>query len=106
MRRIIKNSLERIGFKDIVEAENGKDALEKMAGIDIILTDWNMPEMDGLEFVKTVRTQNTAIPILMITNNATKDDIIKALRHGVNNYIIKPFTTETLKEKVEAILKG
>jgi two-component system chemotaxis response regulator CheY len=107
MRRIIKNSLQRIGFNDVIEAENGKDGLEKLAGgADIILTDWNMPEMDGLEFVKNVRSQNPKIPILMITTNAAKDDIIEALKNGVNNYIVKPFTPETLKEKVEAILKG
>ncbi len=106
MRRIIKNSLQRIGFEDVIEAENGKDALEKISGIDIILTDWNMPEMDGLEFVKNVRAQNAKIPILMITTNAAKDDIIEALKHGVNNYIVKPFTPETLKEKIEALLKG
>ena len=105
MRRIIKNSLKRIGFEDIVEAENGRDALEKLTDVDIILTDWNMPEMDGLEFVKRVRTSNKAIPILMVTTNAAKDDIVEALKHGVNNYIVKPFTPETLKEKVEAVLK-
>ncbi|MCP4154646.1 MAG: response regulator [bacterium] len=105
MRRIIKNSLKRIGFEDIVEAENGRDGLEKFADVDIILTDWNMPEMDGLEFVKRVRATNTAIPILMVTTNAAKDDIVEALKNGVNNYIVKPFTPETLKEKVESVLK-
>lgn len=105
MRRIIKNSLKRIGFEDIVEAENGRDALEKLTDVDIILTDWNMPEMDGLEFVKRVRSTNKSIPILMVTTNAAKDDIVEALKHGVNNYIVKPFTPETLKEKVETVLK-
>lgn len=105
MRRIIKNSLKRIGFEDIIEAENGRDALEKLADVDIILTDWNMPEMDGLEFVKRVRASDTKIPILMVTTNAAKDDIVEALKNGVNNYIVKPFTPETLKEKVEAVLK-
>ncbi len=105
MRRIIKNSLKRIGFEDIVEAENGKDGLEKMDDVDIILTDWNMPEMDGLEFVKRIRATNSSIPILMVTTNAAKDDIVEALKNGVNNYIVKPFTPETLKEKVESVLK-
>lgn len=105
MRRIIKNTLKRIGYEDIVEAENGQDGLTKLGGIDIILTDWNMPEMDGLEFVKNVRGSNPTIPILMVTTNAAKDDIVSALKNGVNNYIVKPFTPETLKEKVEAVLK-
>ncbi len=106
MRRIIKNSLKRIGYEDVEDAENGVEALEKLNGIDIILTDWNMPEMDGLEFVKRVRGQNKTIPILMVTTNAAKDDIVEALKNGVNNYIVKPFTPETLKEKVDAVLKG
>jgi len=106
MRRIIKNTLSRIGYNDIIEAENGKDALEKFESVDIILTDWNMPEMDGLEFVKNVRGKNPSIPILMITTNAAKDDIIEALKNGVNNYIVKPFTPETLKEKIDSVLKG
>ena len=105
MRRIIKNSLKRIGFEDIIEAGNGKEALEIFADADIILTDWNMPEMDGLEFVKRVRASNAQVPILMVTTNAAKDDIVEALKNGVNNYIVKPFTPETLKEKVESVLK-
>ncbi len=105
MRRIIKNSLKRIGFEDIIEAGNGREALEIFQEADIILTDWNMPEMDGLEFVKNVRTKNKAVPILMVTTNAAKDDIVEALKNGVNNYIVKPFTPETLKEKVEAVLR-
>ncbi|MCP5050332.1 MAG: response regulator, partial [bacterium] len=105
MRRIIKNSLKRIGFEDIIEAGNGKEALEIFNDADIILTDWNMPEMDGLEFVKRVRVTDTQVPILMVTTNAAKDDIVEALKNGVNNYIVKPFTPETLKEKVESVLK-
>lgn len=105
MRRIIKNSLKRIGFEDIMEAGNGKEALEVYTDADLILTDWNMPEMDGLEFVKQVRAKDKSIPILMVTTNAAKDDIVEALKNGVNNYIVKPFTPETLKEKVEAVLK-
>jgi len=105
MRRIIKNSLKRIGFEEILEASNGKEGLEIYKDADIVLTDWNMPEMDGLEFVKQVRKQDTTIPILMVTTNAAKDDIVEALKNGVNNYIVKPFTPETLKEKVESVLK-
>jgi two-component system chemotaxis response regulator CheY len=90
----------------VVEGENGKSGLEKLGqgGVEMIITDWNMPEMDGLEFVKTVRGQNPAIPILMVTTNAAKEDIVEALQAGVNNYVVKPFTPETLKEKIESLL--
>ena len=90
----------------MVEGENGKSGLEKLGqgGVEMIITDWNMPEMDGLEFVKTVRGQNAAIPILMVTTNAAKEDIVEALQAGVNNYVVKPFTPETLKEKIESLL--
>jgi two-component system chemotaxis response regulator CheY len=104
MRRIIKNSLQRIGYNEIFEAENGKSGLAQLANADVILTDWNMPEMDGLEFVKSIREKNKDIPILMITTNAAKDDILIALKNGVNNYIVKPFTPEILKEKLEALI--
>ena len=106
MRRIIINTLSRIGYTDVVEGENGKSGLEKLGqgGVEMIITDWNMPEMDGLEFVKTVRGQNPAIPILMVTTNAAKEDIVEALQAGVNNYVVKPFTPETLKEKIESLL--
>ncbi|HLP29747.1 MAG TPA: response regulator, partial [Geothrix sp.] len=104
--RIIINTLSRIGYTDVVEGENGKNGLEKLGqgGVEMIITDWNMPEMDGLEFVKTVRGQNPAIPILMVTTNAAKEDIVEALQAGVNNYVVKPFTPETLKEKIESLL--
>lgn len=106
MRRIIINTLSRIGYTDVVEGENGKNGLEKLGqgGVEMIITDWNMPEMDGLEFVKTVRAQNAGIPILMVTTNAAKEDIVEALQAGVNNYVVKPFTPETLKEKIESLL--
>jgi two-component system chemotaxis response regulator CheY len=106
MRRIIINTLSRIGYGDVVEAEHGKAGLEKLkqGGVEMIITDWNMPEMDGLEFVQAVRGQNPAIPILMVTTNAAKEDIVQALQAGVNNYVVKPFTPDTLKEKIESLL--
>ena len=108
MRRIIKNTLQRLGFSSILEAGNGIEALEVMAKnkIDMIVTDWNMPEMDGLTFVKTVRQkeQSKDTPILMITTEAAKEDILTALRSGVNNYVVKPFTPDTLQEKVFKLL--
>lgn len=106
MRRIVINSLATFGYKEVVEAENGSAALKKMAqgGIELIITDWNMPEMDGYEFVVAVRAQFAHIPILMVTTNAAKDDIIKAVQAGVDNYVVKPFTPDTLKEKIASIL--
>lgn len=109
MRRIIINVLNRIGYKDVVEAENGLDALSKLKAnpdIGLILTDWNMPEMDGLTFVETVRSspEFKSIPIIMVTTIGAKEEIIKALKAGVNNYIVKPFTPDILKEKIEKTL--
>lgn len=108
MRRIIKNTLQKIGFSTILEAGNGIEALEVMSKnkVDMIVTDWNMPEMDGLTFVKAVRQKEEykELPILMITTEAAKEDILTALRSGVNNYVVKPFTPETLQEKVFKLL--
>lgn len=108
MRRIIINTLGRIGYKDVVQADNGKSGLAKLeeGGVELIITDWNMPEMDGLEFVKNVKAgPYKDVPILMVTTNAAKEDIVQALQAGVNNYVVKPFTPETLKEKIELLLK-
>jgi two-component system chemotaxis response regulator CheY len=108
MRRIIVNSLNRLGFKDVVEADNGRRAFDTVTkgGIDLILTDWNMPEMSGLEFVQLVRKDEAYknLPILMITTNSGKEEVVDALKAGVNNYIVKPFTPETLKEKMLGVI--
>ena len=108
MRRIIKNTLQKLGFETILEAGDGVEALEVMSKnkVDMIVTDWNMPEMDGLTFVKAVRAKDEYkdLPILMITTEAAKEDILTALRSGVNNYVVKPFTPETLQEKVFKLL--
>ncbi len=110
MRRIILNTLKRAGFQDVVEAVDGKDALAKMEvdNFNFVITDWNMPEMDGLTFVTTLRNsdQYKSLPILMVTTRSVKDDILEAMKAGVNNYIVKPFTPDTLKEKIEQILAG
>ncbi len=108
MRRIIKNTLSRIGYEDVVEANDGVDGLNKMAGVQLVLTDWNMPEMDGLTFVKTLRA-NAAynnVPIIMVTTEAAKKEILEAIKSGVTDYIVKPFTPETLKEKLQKVLGG
>jgi two-component system chemotaxis response regulator CheY len=110
MRRIIVNTLKRAGFEDVMEASDGKDALAKMKveKFNFVITDWNMPEMDGLTFVTTLRTidEYKKLPVLMVTTRSVKDDIVEALKAGVNNYIVKPFTPETLKEKIEQVLTG
>jgi two-component system, chemotaxis family, chemotaxis protein CheY len=110
MRRIIINTLKRAGYNEVVEATDGKDALAKLKvdNINFVITDWNMPEMDGLTFVTTVRGMDEykSLPILMVTTRSVKDDIVEALKAGVNNYIVKPFTPDTLKEKIDQILAG
>ena len=109
MRRIVINTLKRIGYRDIVDAEHGQDGMEKLKtieGITFVITDWNMPVMDGLHFVQTIRGDNKYkhLPILMITTRSVKDDIIEAMKAGVNNYVVKPFTPDILKAKIDAIL--
>ena len=108
MRRIIINTLNKIGFRDVAEASNGREGIDRLGAADIqmIITDWNMPEMSGIEFIRHVRTQEATrtLPVLMVTTNAAKDDIVQALQAGVNNYVIKPFTPETLREKIDAVL--
>ncbi|MGC8768371.1 response regulator [Calditerrivibrio sp.] len=108
MRRIIKNTLQKLGFSNILEAGNGIEGLDVLAKnkVDLVITDWNMPEMDGLTFVKSIRAkpEYKELPILMVTTEAAKEDILTALRSGVNNYIVKPFTPETLQEKVFKLL--
>ncbi len=108
MRRILQNSLKHLGYEDVGEAENGREALS-MLHVDqynFIVTDWNMPEMDGLAFVKTVKEESefAAIPILMVTTRSQQEDVIEAMQAGVNNYVIKPFTPQVLKQKIDAIL--
>lgn len=109
MRRIIKNTLARLGYDDVLEGENGIEGWEKMDGnpdVKVLITDWNMPEMNGLDLVKKVRGDSrfTDIPIIMVTTEGGKAEVITALKAGVNNYIVKPFTPQVLKEKLEAVL--
>ncbi len=109
MRRIIKNTLQRLGHEDILEAEHGLEAwglLCANSDIDVLITDWNMPEMNGLELVKKVRAEAKYVdmPIIMVTTEGGKAEVITALKAGVNNYIVKPFTPQVLKEKLEDVL--
>ena len=109
IRRIIMNTLKTIGYADVIEACHGIDALEKIAGgrVDFIITDWNMPEMNGLEFTRSVRANGSTadIPILMITTRGTENDVVEALEAKVSSYIVKPFTPQELKDKIESIIK-
>lgn len=109
MRRIIKNTLARLGHKEILEAEDGAqawDVMQQNSDIDVLVTDWNMPEMNGLELVQKVRSEDkySELPIIMVTTEGGKAEVITALKAGVNNYIVKPFTPQVLQEKLEAVL--
>jgi two-component system, chemotaxis family, chemotaxis protein CheY len=109
MRRIIKNTLARLGYKDILEGADGLEgwaAMDANPDIDMLITDWNMPEMNGLELVKKVRADDRFkdVPIIMVTTEGGKAEVITALKAGVNNYIVKPFTPQVLKEKLAAVM--
>lgn len=107
MRRIVKNILKQLGYTNFVEAQDGREALKilKSQSIDFIVSDWNMPNMTGLELLKAVRADDEIkdIPFLMVTAEALKENIVEAVKAGVSNYIVKPFTAETLKGKIEKI---
>lgn len=108
MRRIIKNSLQKIGFNEFIEAENGVDALDKIDGEDVglILSDWNMPEMNGKQLVEKLKANDKYkdIPIIMITTRGMKEDVIAAVKLGVAGYVVKPFTPDILKGKIQKAL--
>jgi two-component system, chemotaxis family, chemotaxis protein CheY len=109
MRRIVINTLKTVGYEEVIEAAHGKEAFAKLTaeGADFIITDWNMPEMNGLDFVKAVRStpQFEHLPIIMVTTRGNKEDVIEAMKARVNNYLVKPFTAPGLKEKIESVLK-
>jgi len=108
MRRIIENNLKSAGYEDVIQASNGLEALSSMAGVELVLTDWNMPVMDGLSLVKEIRSNPafSSVPIVMITTEGAKEEVIEALKQGVNDYIVKPFTKVTLMEKIEKVING
>ena len=109
MRRIIKNLLRDLGFTNIAEADDGSTALPmlKNGDFDFLVTDWNMPGMSGFDLLKAVRADEKlkTLPILMVTAEAKRDQIIAAAQAGVNGYIVKPFTAAVLKEKIEKIFE-
>ncbi len=109
MRRIIKNILRQFGYVNILEADDGATALEvlKAEKINFIISDWNMPQVSGIELLKTVRGSEEwrEMPFLMVTAEGQKEHVLEAVKYKVNNYIIKPFTAETLIEKINNIFE-
>ena len=108
MRRILKNILKQIGFTNISEADYGSTSWEELQknSFDLIICDWNMPKMSGIELLKKVRADDTYkdIPFLMVTAEAQKQNVIEAVQAGVSNYVVKPFTAESISEKLEKII--
>lgn len=102
MRRIVKNVLKQLGFSNIDEAENGQDGLQKLKSskYDFVVSDWNMPVMTGIDMLRAIRAdeQLKAIPVLMVTAEAQQKNLVEAVQAGVSNYIVKPFTAETMQE--------
>ena len=109
MRRIVKNLLRDLGFTNISEADDGSTALPMLQGgdFDFVVTDWNMPGMQGIDLLKAIRADDTLshIPVLMVTAEAKKEQIVMAAQSGVNGYIVKPFTAATLKTKLDKIFE-
>jgi two-component system, chemotaxis family, chemotaxis protein CheY len=105
MRKIIKNVLKQISIENVLEAENGKHALTVLKNdtVDLIISDWIMPEMTGIEFLKACKADETIkkIPFIMVTAEAQKDNIMEAIKSGVDNYIVKPFTPDKLREAID-----
>lgn len=109
MRRIIKNLLKDLGFENVDEAEDGAMGLEKLrnGNFEFVVSDWNMPNMDGLEMLKAIRADAalSKLPVLMVTAEAKKENIIAAAQAGANGYVVKPFTAATLEEKLNKIFE-
>jgi two-component system chemotaxis response regulator CheY len=107
MRRIVRNLLKQLSFNNVDEAEDGDVALEKLkeGSYDFVITDWNMPNMTGLELLKAIRSDDSlkALPVLLITAEAEKENVVLAAEAGVNDYIVKPFTGDVLQQKINRI---
>ena len=109
MRRIVKNQLRELGFSNIREADDGSSALDvlKSTHIDFVVTDWNMPSMAGIDLLKAMRSDDNMkhLPVLMVTAEAKREQIVEAAQAGVNGYVVKPFTAAALKEKIDRIFE-
>ena len=107
MRRIVRNILRQLGYSNIVETDDGTTALEALQNqpIDFVISDWNMPNMSGLELLKAMRADDKLkkIPMLLVTAEALKENVVEAVKSGVNGYIVKPFTADTLQAKIDTI---
>ncbi len=110
VRRIVGSVLRKLGATHILEAGDGKTAWNylEQESVDLVITDWNMPEMNGLDLVRTIRKhkQTAHIPVIMITIRDRQDDVLKAYEYQVNSYIVKPFTLKSLREKIEQVIKA
>lgn len=107
IRRIQRSILEQLGYTEIEEACDGQDALSRVAAFqpNLILLDWNMPNMDGLTFLKAFRAKDTSTPVIMVTTESDKTRVIEAIRAGVNNYVVKPFTPDILQQRLKETLE-
>ncbi|WP_110665486.1 chemotaxis response regulator CheY [Salinicola halophilus] len=109
MRRIVRSLLKELGFENVEEAEDGQEALTKLraGGFEFVVSDWNMPNLDGLEMLKVIRQEPAlqSLPVLMVTAEAKKENIIAAAQAGANGYVVKPFTAATLEEKLNKIFE-
>ncbi|KPQ22294.1 MULTISPECIES: chemotaxis response regulator CheY [unclassified Halomonas] len=109
MRRIVRSLLKELGFTNVDEAEDGQDALNKLraGNFEFVVSDWNMPNLDGLEMLKEIRQDDALkeLPVLMVTAEAKKENIIAAAQAGANGYVVKPFTAATLEEKLNKIFE-
>lgn len=109
MRRIIKGSLKKIGFNNVIEAEDGHLALDelKKSKIGLVISDWNMPNMTGIELLRAIRKDKDLkdVPFIMVTAEGQRENVLHAVQEGVNNYVVKPFTPEILAEKIKKVFK-
>jgi two-component system chemotaxis response regulator CheY len=109
MRRIVKNIMKQLGFANVEEAENGQDALDKLRAepFGFVISDWNMPVMTGIDLLRAIRADDKlkALPVLMVTAEAQKENLLEAIQAGVSNYIVKPFSAEVVQEKMNKIFK-
>jgi two-component system, chemotaxis family, chemotaxis protein CheY len=107
MRKIIIRSLQALGISKIIEAKDGDEAVSlfQQGGIELVLTDWNMPGKNGLDVIREIRAQNKDVPIIMITTEAEKRQVLEAIQAGVSDYIVKPFETDVLRSKLERFVR-